>query len=184
MAEEFKRLARTLVAKGAIIDYYQDTIEVPGGHIVKWDLIDHHGAAAILPVLSDGRIVMVRQYRNALERMTLEIPAGGLEPGEDPFRCAVRELQEETGYIADEKEVKHLISIYTTVAFCNEKIEIYMVENLNKKIGQSLDEDERIEILAYEPEELTKLIYAGKIQDSKTVGAIMAYLHGKETGKL
>lgn len=77
--EEFKRLERTLVAHGAIIDYYQDTMQVPNGNIVKWDFIGHKGAAAVLPVDGQGRIIMVRQYRNALDRYTLEIPAGGLQ---------------------------------------------------------------------------------------------------------
>ena len=76
--EEFKRISRDLVAKGAIIDYYQDTMQIPNGNIAKWDLIDHKGAAAVVAVREDGKLLMVRQYRNALERETLEIPAGGL----------------------------------------------------------------------------------------------------------
>ena len=75
--EEFKRISRDLVAKGAIIDYYQDTMQIPNGNIAKWDLIDHKGAAAVVAVREDGKLLMVRQYRNALERETLEIPAGG-----------------------------------------------------------------------------------------------------------
>ena len=76
--EEFRRIKRELVAKGAIIDYYQDTMQIPNGNIAKWDLIDHKGAAAVVAVREDGKLLMVRQYRNALERETLEIPAGGL----------------------------------------------------------------------------------------------------------
>ena len=77
--EEFKRISRDLVAKGAIIDYYQDTMQITNGNIAKWDLIDHKGAAAVVAVREDGKLLMVRQYRNALERETLEIPAGGTE---------------------------------------------------------------------------------------------------------
>ena len=77
--EEIKRISRDLVAHGAIIDYYQDTMQIPNGHIAKWDFIKHKGAAAVVPVDDQGRIIMVRQYRNALERYTLEIPAGGLQ---------------------------------------------------------------------------------------------------------
>ena len=77
--EEFRRIKRELVAKGAIIDYYQDTMQIPNGNIAKWDLIDHKGAAAVVAVREDGKLLMVRQYRNALERETLEIPAGGLK---------------------------------------------------------------------------------------------------------
>ena len=75
--EEIKRLSRDLVSKGAIIDYYQDTVQIPNGNIVKWDFIDHKGAAAVVPVNDEGKLIMVRQYRNALNRYTLEIPAGG-----------------------------------------------------------------------------------------------------------
>ena len=78
--EEFKRLSRDLVANGAIFDYYQDTIQIPNGNIAKWDFIKHNGAAAVVPVDERGRLIMVRQYRNALDRYTLEIPAQG---GED-----------------------------------------------------------------------------------------------------
>ena len=91
--EEFKRLSRDLVQRGAIIDYYQDTIQVPNGNIVKWDFIKHNGAAAVVPVDDQGRLVMVRQYRNALERYTLEIPAGAVNyVGEPKDECAAREL--------------------------------------------------------------------------------------------
>lgn len=171
--EEFKRLERTLVAHGAIIDYYQDTIQVPNGNIVKWDFIGHQGAAAVLPVDEQGRIIMVRQYRNALDRYTLEIPAGGLQSPDEPTRdAAARELSEETGYVSEHLEL--LISIRTTVAFCNEKIDIYVADQL--VLGkQHLDEDEYVQVGAYTVEELTNMIYSGEIQDSKTVSAILAY---------
>ena len=123
--EEYKRLSRELVAHGAIIDYYQDTMQIPNGNIAKWDFIKHKGAAAVVPIDEQGRLIMVRQYRNALERYTLEIPAGGLQTPEEPTRdAAARELSEETGYHCDQLEL--LLSIRTTVAFCNEKIDIYV----------------------------------------------------------
>lgn len=171
--QEFERLGRSLVAHGAIIDYYQDTIKVPNGNIVKWDLIDHKGAAAVVPVDEQGRIVMVSQYRNALDRYTLEIPAGGLQSKEEPTKdAAARELAEETGYRSDHLEL--LLSIRTTVAFCNEKIDIYVADHLVPG-SQHLDEDEFVNVKAYTLEELTEMIYSGKIQDSKTVAAIMTY---------
>ena len=97
MAEEFKRLERRLVYKGSIIDYYRDTIAVPNGNVVEWDFIGHNGAAAVVPVTDDGKLLLVRQYRNALDRYTLEIPAGGLNKGEPTKEAAARELEEETG---------------------------------------------------------------------------------------
>ena len=174
MAEDFKRLERTLVRKGKIIDYYQDTVQVPNGNVVKWDFIGHKGAAAMLAVREDGKLLMVRQWRNALDRYTLEIPAGGKNSIDEPTEtAAVRELEEETGYIAG--KVQFLLSIYTTVAFCNEKIDIYLARDLKRQEGQHLDEDEFIDVEACELEELVQMVYDGKIEDSKTVGAVMTY---------
>lgn len=171
--EEFKRLSRDLVCKGAIIDYYQDTIQVPNGNIVKWDFIKHNGAAAVVPVDAQGRLIMVSQYRNALDRYTIEIPAGGLNgAGEPTMDAAARELAEETGYHAEKLEL--LITIRTTVAFCNEKIDIYVATGLTPG-RQHLDEDEYVQVKAYSVDELVEKIYQGEIQDCKTVAAILAY---------
>lgn len=172
--EEFKRIKRELIVKGAIIDYYQDTMQIPNGNVAKWDLIDHKGAAAVVAVREDGKLLMVRQYRNALERETIEIPAGGREGREEPTDiAAMRELEEETGYVCDKVEL--LTSIYTTVAFCNEKIDIYLAQNLCTRGKQHLDEDEFINVEAYSVEELKQMILEGKIQDAKTICGVLAY---------
>ncbi len=168
-----KRIKRELIHKGKIIDYYQDTIAVENGNEVLFDFIGHKGAAAVVPVREDGKILMVRQQRNALDRETLEIPAGGREEtDETTLVCAARELEEETGYKSE--NLTPLISIYTTVAFCNEKIDIYVAKDL-KPSKQHLDEDEFIDVEAYDIDELCQMIYAQKIQDGKTVAALMAY---------
>lgn len=173
MTEEFKRLDRELVHRGAIVDFYKDTVQVPNGNIVKWDFIGHKGAAAVVPVMDDGRLLMVRQYRNALDRYTVEIPAGGLDGADEPTEvAAARELEEETGYRSNRLEL--LITIRTTVAFCNEKIDIYVAHDLIKS-SQHLDEDEFINVEAYTIDELCQLIYSGKIEDSKTISAVMTY---------
>lgn len=170
---EYERLDRTLIHKGAIIDYYQDTVKIPNGNVAKWDFIKHKGAAAVVAVKEDGRLLMVRQFRNALDRETLEIPAGGLNGEEEPtIDAARRELEEETGYIAEKMEL--LISLRTTVAFCNEKIDVYVASNL-KKSQQHLDEDEYLDVEAHDLDELVDMIYDCRIQDSKTVSAILAY---------
>ena len=171
--DEFKRLKRELVVNGVLFDYYQDTMQIPNGNVAKWDLIDHKGAAAVVAVREDGKLLIVRQYRNALERETLEIPAGGLNNREEPTDAAARrELEEETGCTCETLEL--LTSIYTTVAFCNEKIDIYVANGL-KPGKQHLDEDEFINVEAYSVEELKQMIYDCKIQDSKTICGIMTY---------
>ena len=171
--KDFNRINRELKYHGAILDVYQDTVTIPNGNTAKWDFIKHKGAAAVIPITDDGRIIMVRQYRNALERDTLEIPAGGLDSVDEPgIQCAARELEEETGYHSDDLE--WLITIRTTVAFCNEKIDIFTAKNL-RKTKQHLDEDEFIDLELYTLEELQEKILTGEIEDSKTVAALMSY---------
>ena len=174
MLKKIERLERNLIAKGSIIDYYRDTMKIPNGNTASWDYIDHKGAAAVVAVTNEGRILMVRQCRNALERETLEIPAGGLNGREEPTdQAAMRELQEETGYHTDHVEL--LTSIYTTVAFCNEKIDIYLARGLKDRGNQHLDEDEFINVEAYSVEELKQMIYDCRIQDAKTICGILTY---------
>lgn len=173
MSDEIKRVKRELKFKGKIIDFYQDTMEINGDHTVIWDFIKHKGAAAVVPVTDEGKILMVRQYRNALERYTLEIPAGALDTADEPgIICASRELEEETGYRSENLE--WLINLRTTVAFCNEKIEVFVAKNLIPS-KQHLDEDEFIDLGAYTMEELKEKIYSGEIEDAKTVSALLAY---------
>ncbi len=170
--DEYKRINRKLIHKGHIIDYYEDTMQLPDGRTAEWDFIMHRGASAIVPVDDNGNIIMVRQYRNALERYTLEIPAGGLNEGEDRMIAAARECEEETGYRAN--NVKHLIDLYTTVAFCNELISIYYSTDLSPS-KQHLDEDEFLNVERHTLDDLIAMILNGTIQDSKTIAAILAY---------
>ena len=95
---ELKRLSRELQCEGFITKYYKDTVKLPNGKTAIYDFVGHNGAAAAVAVLDDGRLLMVSQYRNALDRFTIEIPAGGLEPGEPTIKAAAREVEEETGY--------------------------------------------------------------------------------------
>lgn len=174
MSGNIKRLKRELVYQGTILDIYNDTMEVGDGKIEQWDFVAHRkGAACIVPVLPDGKILMVRQYRNAIERETLEVPAGARDSvTEDTLVCAVREMEEETGYKSD--KVSKLLELRTTVAFCDERIDVYLAEDLYKG-QQHLDEGEDIQVEAYELSVLLEMIYSGKIQDAKTVSSILAY---------
>lgn len=166
------RLDRQLKYQGNILKIYEDTV-LANGHRASWDFIHHDGAAAVLPVTDEGKILMVRQYRNALDRYTLEIPAGKLDaPDEPKIQCAYRELEEETGFRVDKLE--YLMSVNTTVAFCDEAIDIFVAHHLIPS-KQHLDEDEVINVEAWELKDLEELIYAGKLTDGKTIAAIMAY---------
>lgn len=170
--EHIERIKRELKHTGSMLKMYDDTIQVPNGNIAHWDFIEHSGAAAVVPVLDDGKILMVRQYRNSLDRYTLEIPAGGLNGNEPTELAAARELEEETGYQCG--SIKKLISIVTAVAFCNEIIDIYTATDL-RKTQQNLDEDEYINVESYSLDELKHMIQEEIIQDSKTISAILAY---------
>ena len=181
MSEDVKRMGRELAYQGTVLKVYKDHMMFSNGNTEDWDFIHHDGAAAVIPVMDDGKILMVKQYRNALERDTLEIPAGKLDdPDEEGIVCASRELKEETGYSSDDLE--WLLTIRTTVAFCDERIEVFVARNLIPG-EQHLDEDEFVDVKAYKLEELKEMIFEGKIQDSKTMAAILAYeskyLHGQ-----
>lgn len=184
MAEErkqeapVKRLERNLKYEGNILNVYEDVVEV-NGHIAHWDFIHHDGAAAVVPVTDEGKILMVRQYRNALDRFTLELPAGKLDaPDEPKIQCAYRELEEETGFRTENME--YLISVNTTVAFCNEAIDIFVARDLIPS-RQHLDEDKEINVEAWELKDLEELIYSGKMTDGKTIAGILAY--GRKYGR-
>lgn len=165
---------RKLVYKGSILDVYADTVRLPSGGVEHWDFVSHRkGAAAVLPVLEDGRIILVRQYRHALNRMTWEIPAGCRDYVDEPTcECAARELEEETGYHSD--NITPLLSLKSTVAFCDEMIDVYLARNLVPG-EQHLDEAETIDVKIWDMEDALAEIYAGNFQDAKTVAAILAY---------
>ena len=174
MEYKIKRLNRELVYQGSIVDVYADEMQLPDGSKEKWDFVSHRkGAAAVVAVREDGKLLLVRQYRNALNRETLEITAGSRDSvNEDTAVCARRELEEETGYQCG--SLTKLLELKTTVAFCDEFIDVYLATDL-KPGKQHLDAGEDIKIEAYELSELVKMIFEGKIQDSKTVAGILAY---------
>lgn len=173
--KKFKILDKKLVHKGKIIDLYQLDLETPNGNIAHWDHIEHKGASAIIPVDEDGKIIMVRQYRGAIDDIMLEIPAGGRDSVDEDFKvCAARELEEETGYRSD--DIHHLIDINTAAAYTSERIAIYYTKNLIPS-KQHLDENEFINLERYTVDELVKMIYSGEITDSKTVAGVLAYMN-------
>ena len=171
--EKVERLRRELAYEGTVLKVYKDYVRVPGGKEAIWDYIHHDGAAAVIPITDDGKILMVRQYRNALDRFTLELPAGKVDDPDEPrIECAARELEEETGYRSENLSL--LITVNTTVAFLDECIEIFLAKDLIPS-KQHLDEDEDITVEAYTVEELLDMIRRQELKDSKTVAGILAY---------
>ena len=170
---KFKRLKRELAYRGTVMQIYKDYVEINGHHAV-WDFFHHNGGAAVVPVTDDGNILMVKQYRNAIDRYTLEIPAGAFDSKtESGTDCVKRELEEETGYVAG--KIERLITTRSMVAFSNERVEIYVATDLTYS-KQKLDAEESIEVKEYPIEELKEMIFDGKLEDSKTVAALLAYM--------
>ena len=166
-----KKISSENVFDGVLLHVKKDTVELPNGHQAPREWIKHPGAAAVIPLLPDGNIILVKQFRYPIGQVTLEIPAGKLDAeGEDPFVCAQRELSEETGYTAE--KIWKLTSIATTVGFSNEWIHIYAAEDLTPG-KQHPDDDEFINYLKVPLKDAVKMVEEGKIFDSKSVIAIL-----------
>ena len=158
------------IFSGKLIDLYFDHVELPNGKSSTREWINHPGAVCIVPILPDGNLCLIRQYRYGPRDEFIEIPAGKLDTGEDPLVCAKRELQEEIGYIAG--KLTFLTNIYPAIGFSNEKMWMYLAEDL-KLSNQSLDQDEFLELFPLSLEEAINLINQGKITDVKTIIGIL-----------
>lgn len=158
------------IYEGSVIKVRVDDVELPDGHISKRELVEHNGGVGVIPVTDDGYVFMVTQYRIAAKSMMLEIPAGKLELGEDPFECGKRELTEETGYTAE--EFIPLGVYYATPGYCEEKLTLYLARNLSWS-GQHLDEGEFLNVKKYKLDELYQMVMDNQIHDCKTAIAIL-----------
>lgn len=175
---EEKTIKTEQIFSGKVLSLRVDDVELPNGKQSKRELIKHPGAVAVIAVTDENRIVMVEQYRKALEQSLIEIPAGKLEPGEEPAVTAARELEEETGYISGKME--HLISFYTSPGFADEIVHVYTAEELKKKENAAAcDEDEFVEVMEITLEEALQYIKEKRIYDVKTAYAIQ-YLQLRE----
>lgn len=177
--DNIKRLDRTLVQQGAWISFYRDTMAFANGNTAKWDFIHHNGAAAMIAE-EDGKIVMIRQYRPGAEGEILELPAGGINPGEDPMVAAMRELREETGRLCE--TAAELIMIQPSPAYNDEKVFIYSCD-VSGVTDIEPDENEYISIECFTLDALIDMILSGKINDSKTVAGLLAYREAKARQK-
>lgn len=156
--------------QGLVFQVERDRLREPDGLEIVREVVRHNGGAGALPVLDDGRIALVRQYRHPARRELLEIPAGKLEIGESPAECAARELEQETGWRAGRLE--KLCEFYTTPGFCEEKLYVYLATKL-QPAAQQLDEDEVVEVVYLPLTEALDLAARGEIEDSKTLLALL-----------
>lgn len=152
--------------EGRIFDVRVESVELPEGKTGYRELVDHPGGVGIVALTKENKILMVRQYRKAIEKEILEIPAGKLEKNEDPLECGKRELEEETGYKAD--ELVSLGFLYPSPGFANEVTHLYLAWGLEK--GEvNPDDDEYLDILEVSYEEIYSKIMNNEICDAKTV---------------
>ncbi|QUW22066.1 NUDIX hydrolase [Sporosarcina sp. Marseille-Q4063] len=173
---EEKTLSSQTIYDGKIISLRLEEVELPDGNLAKRELVQHPGAVALIPITSEGKLVLVKQFRKSLNRTLIEIPAGRIEIGEEPGVTAIRELEEETGYGAH--QVTYIQSFATSPGFANEIIHLYLAENLyeidNPADG---DEDEFIELLEVTINEAEQLVATGEIYDAKTAFAVIYAKH-------
>lgn len=166
-----KILSEETAWRGKILDVRSLEVELPNGRRTGRDIVRHPGAAAVVALTESGKIVLVHQYRTALDRVTVEIPAGKLDPGEDPLDCARRELHEETGFTP--RRIRYLTTIATTCGFCDEVIHIYLATQLEFD-GADPDDDEFVNVDLVPLQELIDAVLDGKIEDAKTVVGALA----------
>ncbi|WP_203332710.1 NUDIX domain-containing protein [Planococcus beigongshangi] len=169
---EEKTISSERIYEGKVINLKVDEVKLPNGNTSKRELIEHPGAVAILAITPERKIIMVEQYRKALERSIIEVPAGKIEKGEAPEVTAMRELEEETGYTASALEL--IQSFSTSPGFADEVIHLYLAEGLEKaETGAALDEDEFVELLEVTIEEAEEMMGDNRIYDAKTAFAVL-----------
>ncbi len=169
MKTKIKRNRLTPIFRGKIIQLSQEEITLPNGRETCFEIIRHPGATAIVPLKENGDVILIRQYRYAVDDYLLEIPAGTLHSGEDPMVCAARELEEEIGYTASRWE--KLLPIFTAPGFCDEKIHLYLAQGL-RETKQRLDQDEIIERVEMPLAEAVAKILDGTICDAKSIAGL------------
>ena len=155
---------------GKVVHLFRDTVCLPNGKTATRELMRHPGAAAIVPLTKEGNIILVRQYRYPFAQVMLEIPAGKLDPGEDPLVCATRELTEETGYEAE--EIVPLGVFYPSVAILDEKIHLYLARGLTLR-ATNPDDDEFLNVEQRPLREMVDAVMRGDVPDGKTQTAIL-----------
>lgn len=170
MIQEEVTIKSEKIYEGKILNLRIDTIELPDKKYTKREVVEHSGGVGVVAITDEDKIVLVKQYRQAISKEMLEIPAGKLELNEEPRITAIRELKEETGYSTD--NLKYITEFYPTPGYCNEKIHVYMADKL-KPGEQDLDEHEYVEVVEMPFDEAYEKTLNGDISDAKTIIGIL-----------
>ena len=162
------------VFEGRIVSLRIDDVRFPDGRETRREVVEHRSAVAIVPLLPDNRVLLVRQWRHPVGEELVEIPAGLLEPGEQPIECAQRELAEETGY--DARRIEPLASFYSSPGFTDELLHLFLATDLRPAQGTP-DEDEAVEAMVVPWDEALAMCWDGRIRDGKTLFGLLAVHH-------
>ena len=165
-----KKLVSEEKYSGRILCVHRDTVTLPDGSETVREVVEHSGGVGVLPVDENGDAYCVRQFRYPFGAHLLEIPAGKLEPGEDPFGCAVRELSEETGFTA--AEYTYLGELYHSPGYCHESLYIYLATGLTRGAAH-LDKGEFLDVEKYRLDALYQMVMRGELPDAKTAMAVL-----------
>ena len=166
-----KTIASTLAYQAKIFRVTQDTARLENGAEVRRDVVHHSGGVCVVPVTKEKNVLMVRQYRYPMHEITLEVPAGKLEPGEEPAQCGLRELKEEAGRTC--QSYTYLGKLYPTPAYDTEVIHMYLAQELSEPSQQQLDEGEFLDVMEIPLHEAVQMVTDGKIPDAKTQIALL-----------
>ncbi len=158
------------IFKGAVFSIERDRLREENGFEFVRDVVRHPGGAGCLPLLEDGRVILVKQYRHPAGRELLEIPAGKIEANEVPMECAAREVEQETGFRAG--RIEPLADFYSTPGFCEERLYIYLATELTE-VEQNLDYDEFVEVVYLPLAEAVAMAVRNELEDSKTIIALL-----------
>jgi ADP-ribose pyrophosphatase len=171
---EANLVRRQQIYEGKVVDLEVDTIELPSGKNAIREVVKHPGGVVAIPILDDGKLILIRQFRYPLKKFILELPAGKLDSGLSPMDTICHEIEEETGFHA--ASVKEELSFYTSPGFCNEIIHFFVAKGLTP-VAQRLEEGEHITVEFYTMEDCLRMIEEGAIADAKTILGILWYHH-------
>lgn len=158
------------IFKGRVVNLRVDTVRLPNGKTSQREIVEHRGAVAIVPLLDEETVLMIRQFRLAVNEVLLEVPAGTLEPEEPPEVCAARELEEETGYRAG--TLRKLFSQYLAPGYSQEILHVFLARDL-EKTAQHPEEDESVEVVPVPLSRAVDMVLSGEIRDAKTIAALL-----------
>ena len=164
------KITSNQIFSGKLIDLYLDNVRLPNGKKSTREWLDHPGAVCLVPILNNGDILLIRQFRYGPRQEFIEIPAGKIDKNEEPLECGFRELEEETGYKSN--KLTFLTNIHPAIGFSNEKMWMYLAEELELS-EKKLDEDEFLELLPTPLNMALKWVFSGKITDVKTIIGIL-----------